>query len=90
MWLKYIPLLMMCLAIAACDWGGDGGGNDTDPGPYQLTYSLDDSFQVPHGNQPIRIALVRLTDGVAIEEASGTVSATTNPSFTFMPLATME
>ncbi|WP_455375231.1 hypothetical protein [Kaarinaea lacus] len=90
MCLKKIPLLLLCLAIAACDWGSGGGDSYTDPGPYQLTFSLDYSFQMPHGNQPIRIALVRLTDGMLMEEASGTVSATNNPSFTFMPLAMME
>jgi len=81
-------LLVLLLLPAAC-----GNSNDnaiTDPGPYQVTYSLDGSFNVPHGGQPIRIALVRATDGVVIAEDSGTVSATLNPSFTFVSGNVME
>jgi len=84
---------LFCLTMAACDVVGDGGGGGRskfDPGPYRIIYSLDESFQVPHGNQPIRIALVRLTDGLVLEEASGTVSATKNPTFTFSPAEMME
>ena len=81
-------LVLACLAVTAC--GGGVGDTVTSPGPYQLTFSLDTSFQVPHGNQPIRIALVRLTDGFVVEEGSGIVSATEDPSFSFTPHAMME
>jgi len=83
----FIPV---CLVVAAC--GGGGGGDDTaaDPGPYELTFSLDASFQAPHGNQPIRIAVVRIADGVVVDEASGIVSATQDPSFSFASGAVME
>jgi len=79
-----------CLVVAAC--GGGGGGDDTaaDSGPYELTFSLDASFQMPHGGQPIRIAVVRRSDDVVVAEASGTVSATQNPSFSFVSGAVME
>lgn len=86
MCLKKSFLVLACLAVAAC------GGDDTvtDPGPYQLTFYLDSSFQIPHGNQQIRIALVRLTDGIVIEEDIDIVSTTEDPSFAFTPLAMME
>lgn len=88
--LKSFFLILVCLTIAACR--GDGGDTVTvfDPGPYQLTFSLNASFQAPHGGQPIRIALVRLTDGFVVEEEFGIVSSTEDPSFSFKPLAMME
>jgi len=90
--LKTGIFILLSIAISACDFGGDGGGNSksNDPGPYQMIFSLDDSFQTPHGNQPIRIALVQLSDGLVVEEASGTVSATNSPAFTFAPAAAMQ
>ncbi len=76
--------------LAACG----GGGGDTvilpPPGPFQLTFSLDASFQGVHGNQPIGIAVVRSSDGVVVAEGGGTVSATQNPSFSFAAGAVME
>ena len=82
-----IPL---CLAVVACGGGGSGDDTAADPGPYELTFSLDESFQVPHGDQPIRIAVVRLSDDVVVAEASGTVSSTRDPSFSFSSGAAME
>ena len=82
---KTFLLLLICAVIAACDFDGDGNSASSDPGPYQLIFSLDESFQSPHGNQPIRIALVRLTDGQVLEEDSGTVSAINDPAFVFAP-----
>lgn len=87
---KTITLTILCMFIVACDTGGGGNSYSSDPGPYQLTFSLDESFQVPHGNQPIRIALVRLTDGLVLDEESGTVSATNDPAFIFAPAAQLE
>lgn len=88
--LRTTVLMLLCIAGVACDTGGGGSTHSSDPGPYQLTFSLDESFQADHGNQPIRIALVRLTDGQVLEEASGTVSAVDDPVFTFAPAATLE
>jgi hypothetical protein len=60
------------------------------PGPHQLTFQLDASFQGPHGGQDVSIALVRASDGLVIADASGTVSATQDPSFSFTPGALLE
>ena len=76
-------LILAWLAVSAC---GGGGGSDTTtplPGPYQLTFSLDASFQADHGNQPISIAVVRSSDMVVVAGDNGIVSATQNPSFSF-------
>ena len=86
---KNTILLLLCTVITACG-GGDDFGTNYDPGPYQLTFSLNDSFQTPHGNQPIRIALVRLTDDFVVAEDDGIVSAVDNPFFTFTTNAIME
>ena len=88
--LRTVSLLLTGLAIVACDMGGGSSSQSSDPGPYQLTFSLDESFQAPHGNQPIRIALVRLTDGLVLEEAFGTVSAVNDPTFNFSPATMLE
>ena len=76
------------LSVAACD--GGGSDNDTNPGPYNLTFSLDDSFHAPHGNEPIRIALVRLSDGLVMAQDVGIVSDTENPSFSFTTTEVMD
>ncbi len=87
--LKYCYLVLACLVVSACDEDGGGDVNFTNPGPYQLTFYLDASFQAPHGNQPIHTALVRLTDGAVVAEDNGIVSATDDPSFSFIPQAMM-
>jgi len=77
-------LILACLAVSACGGGGGGGDATTPlPGPYQLTFSLDSSFQADHGNQPISIAVVRSSDGVVVAGDIGIVSATQNPAFSF-------
>ncbi|NNG16346.1 MAG: hypothetical protein HKM89_07690, partial [Gemmatimonadales bacterium] len=65
---------------------GPGSG----PGPYQLTFELDASFQGPHGGQDISVALVRASDGSVIAQQSGTVSATQDPSFSLSPGAVLQ
>ena len=87
--LKTFYLVLACLAVAACDEDGGGDVSVTNPGPYQLTFSLDASFQAPHGDQPIGIALVRLSDGAVVAEDSGIVSAADDPAFSFVPRAMM-
>ena len=82
---KYLYLALACLAVTACDESDSGVNAVVDPGPYHLTFALDASFQAPHGDQPIRIALVRLSDGNVIAQDSGIVSATEDPSFSFRP-----
>jgi hypothetical protein len=53
-------------------------------------FSLDATFQGDHGNQPISIAVVRLSDGVVVAGDIGIVSATQNPSFSFAAGPVME
>jgi len=84
-------LFPVCMLVAAC--GGGGGGADATtatPALYELTFSLDASYQALHANQPIQMALVRTSDGAVLAEQSGTVSATGNPSFSFAAGAVMQ
>ena len=90
MFLKISSVVLMLSFLSSCGGDGNGGDNETNPGPYTLTFLLDDSFQAPHGDEPIRIALVRLSNGLVIAEDFGTVSATENPSFTFTVTEVME
>ena len=71
--LVLVPLLV---AGVACS-GSDDVVVSSGPGPYQLTFSLNASFQGPHGGDPIQIAVVRR--GAVVAQAGGTVSATQNP-----------
>lgn len=48
-----------------------------------FNFSLDASFQTPHGGQDIYVAVVRASDGVVAARGSGTVSATQDPAFSF-------
>jgi hypothetical protein len=59
-------------------------------GPYDLTFQLDASFQGPHGGQNIAIALVRASDGSVVSQATGTVSAAQDPSFSFTRAAMLQ
>lgn len=88
MYLRNCFLVLVFLSVVACY----GGGSETDanPGPYKLTFSLDDSFHTPHGNEPIRIALVRLSDGIVMAQDVGIVSANENPSFSFTTTEIMD
>ena len=51
---------------------------------------MDASFQVPQGENTIHIAVVRSSDNVVVDGDFGTVSATQNPSFSFVSGAVME
>jgi len=88
MTIRICVLILLVMTVAAC--GGSDGDGVVDPGPYPLTFSLDASFQAPHGDQPIRIALVRLNDGLIVAEESGIVSSTLDPSFSFAAGSVLE
>lgn len=81
---------MFIVATLLSCGGGGSYYSGYDPGPYNLTFSLDASFQNTHGGDSIRIALVRLSDNLVMAEHMGTVSATMNPSFTFSVSNIME
>jgi len=86
-----LPIVIPCLLIFSCGGGGGGGDTDTNlPGPFTLTFLLDATFQVPHGDQSISIAVVRLSDGMVVAEGSGIVSATQNPSYSYAAGAVMD
>ena len=86
--------LLAVVLLAACGGGGDVTFNvpppPTLPGPFMLTFSMDASFQVPHGYNTIHIAVVRSSDGLPVDDDFGTVLATQNPSFSFVSLRVME
>ena len=74
---KYVPLLGLGLLVGVQACGDD------EPVPlatFDLTFNGDASFQGPHGTQAISVALVR-TDLRQLQP--GTVSATTDPAFSF-------
>jgi hypothetical protein len=84
-----LMLVVAFLAGAACN--GDGGTGPSGPsGPFRLTFSLDATFQGPHGGQPVSMAVVRDTDEFVVAQTNGTVSATQNPSFSFAAGAVLE
>lgn len=79
---RLLPVLILVLvAGAACD--GNSSSPTSPTGPYRLTFSLDATFQEPHGGQSIAIALVRTADGSVVVQANGAVSPTQDPSFTW-------
>lgn len=81
-----VILLLTCLP--ACK---DNGGDILDAaGPYTLTFSLDATFQAPHGGDPISWALVLSSNGFAADFGKGVVSDTANPAFSFTTAAVMQ
>lgn len=80
-----LVVLILGLGIApSCGGGGGGGGGPTTPtGPFDLMFSLDGTFQGPHGGQPIAVVVIRSSDGAVIANANGTVSPTQVPAFSF-------
>jgi len=50
---------------------------------HDLTFSGDASFHGPHGGQPIHVAVVQADTGKVVALASGTVSKTADPAFSF-------
>lgn len=86
---KVLMLVLACFAWAACDSDDEIDSSDA-PGPFQLIFSLDESFQSPHGGQQISMAVVRESDGLTVAHTNGTISATQNPSFSFNAGAVLE
>lgn len=80
-------LVLACLPACHGDGEGDLVGSS---GPFALTFSLDASFQGPHGGQPISWAVVRSSGGAVVAAGNGTVSATKDPSFSFTTGAVMK
>ena len=75
---KYVPLLGLGLLVGVQACGDDDPVNL--PATFDLIFNGDASFQGPHPGQPISVALVRTGMGLV---QTGTVSATTDPAFTF-------
>lgn len=73
-----LPLLSVLVLAGACD---DDDPVDTE-GPFDLTFQGDATFQAPHGDQDISVALVDNV-GTVVDVMSGTVSATADPAFSF-------
>lgn len=48
-----------------------------------LTFAGDATFQAPHGDQPISVAVVRASDDQIVATESGTVSGSADPAFSF-------
>ncbi len=71
----------LLVALGAC--GDDDVTDPTGPGPFQLTFQGDASFQGPHAGHTISVAVVRTSDGAVLAQQTGTVSATADPAFSF-------
>jgi len=75
-------ILILLLAIFAGVACNDGRIDVIRPtGPFDLTFSLDASFQSVHGGQPIHWAVVRSFDSLKVAEGSGMLSTTADPCF---------
>ena len=69
----------LLVVLSAC------GGNE-----YQLIFAIDATFQGPHTDHAIAVAVVRTSDGAVLDEQGGTVSGTADPAFTFTWLDILE
>ena len=70
----------LLVALGAC---GD------DP-TFQLIFGVDATFQGPHAGDAIMVAVVRTSDGAVVEQQTGSVSAATDPAFSFTSLGLLE
>ena len=59
----------LLVAVGAC-------GEDP---TFQVVFDIDETFLGPHADQAITVAVVRTSDGVVLDEQTGTVSATEDP-----------
>lgn len=73
--------LVGLFAVACGD--DDDDGVTPDPGPFTLTFEGDATFQGPHGNQELRVALIRTSDGTAVARDEATISPSADPAFSF-------
>jgi hypothetical protein len=76
-------LLIVVASLAVTGCSDDDEVTAPSAGPFQLTFSLDASYQRPHGGQSINIAVLRSSDGVMVAGGDGLVSADQDPSFSF-------
>ena len=65
----------LLVAMGAC------GGSE-----YQLIFAIDASFQGPHPDHDIAVAVVRTSDGAVVAQQTGSVSGTADPAFSFTSL----
>ncbi len=73
---RTLSLTSLCVGLLVTL--GACGGNE-----YQLIFAIDASFQGPHADHTIAVAVVRTSDGAVLDEQGGTVSGTADPAFTF-------
>jgi len=73
-----LMIAVLALTLACSDEEPSGP-----QGPFQLTFQGDATFQGPHGSQMIYVAVVNTTDDEVVARASGTVSGTADPAFSF-------
>jgi hypothetical protein len=88
---RLVAHLALVVALATAS----GCGNDSDDltgskPPYDLRFALDATFQAPHGGQQIEWAVVRTSGGAVEDQGNGTISATQNPSFSFIAQSVMD
>lgn len=70
----FLPLLTVSLLAVACE------EDSTEPDEtFDLVFRGDATFQGPHGDQTVTVALVQ--NGVVLETETATVSGTANPAF---------
>ena len=73
---RTLSLTSLCVGLLVTL--GACGGNE-----YQLIFAIDASFQGPHPDHDIAVAVVRTSDGAVLDEQLGTVAGTADPAFTF-------
>ena len=57
---------------------------------FQLIFEIDASFQGPHTDHAIMVAVVRTSDGAVVAQQTGSVSGTADPAFSFTSLGLLE
>jgi hypothetical protein len=70
-------------------WTWDPGCREPAAGTFRLTFSLDESFRLPHGGQAVRVAVIRTADRATVAAGGGEISTSRSPSFTFAPGAVL-